>query len=305
MEVERAIAPGPVETVVPEWNRMRSFTRFVMWFDCVGLLLLAGLGLNVFTDNTAKYFAWTIAVPLSAACLGVGYWTALPSALWGTRMREWDRARVFPVAAVVLTVFIMFASFRDLGLFHLHQGTAFSRVEAWIWLIGYLALPPLNGAAWLVQDRAAGGHRPPVGSPVLRFTKGMLVVHAVAYSLLGALLLFSFGAMNHIWPWPLTRLAAGAIGSWLLALAGAMWWSLAHPDWRQLRVLAPFFPLYFAGQLVSLVRFRGDLVGGSRTAIYAVVVSASLVAFAAMALRQEKSARATRPGSALQPAAGA
>lgn len=275
-----------------DWNRPLGFTRFVLWFDCVGLLLLGGLGLNVFADDTETYFAWTIAVPMSAAFLGVGYWAAFPSALWATRIPAWDRVRIVPVTGLVLTFFIMFASFRDLSLFHFGEGGAIAHVQAWIWILGYLALPPLNGLAWYLQDRAARGHRAPSEGPLLPFTRAVLVVHAVASVALGTLLLFAVGIVDDLWPWPLTRLAAGAMGAWLFALAAAMGWALAHPDWRSLRLLGPFFPLYFAGQLISLIRFRGDLVGGARTSVYVGVLAASLVAFIAVAWVQERARRA-------------
>jgi hypothetical protein len=286
--MERAsVRPHTAASGPAPWNAVRPFTRFVLWFDIVGLTL-ATLGLNLFPDDTAHYFAWTLAVPLSAGTLGVGYVTAMPSAVWSLRIQEWDRVRILPVAGLVLTFFIMIASFRDLSLFHLDEGATVARVQAWIWMVAYLALPPLNLAAWVLQDRAAGGNPLPRGLPLSGFTRGVMAVHAAVYTVLGLAMVFAIGTVDNWWPWPLTRLSGGAIGAWVLTLAAALWWSLRDGDWRRVRLLGPFFPLYFLFQLVSAVRLRGDIDwGDASTWLYLAAVSLSLALFTVAVVRQE------------------
>ena len=58
------------------------------------LVFLAGLQLTVFTEQTATYFAWTIARPLTGAFLGASYWAAVPVEVIAARQSTWASARV-------------------------------------------------------------------------------------------------------------------------------------------------------------------------------------------------------------------
>ena len=62
-------------------------------FTAAVLVLLAGIELFAFTGRTDRFFAWTIASPLSAAFLGAGYWAAVAIEALAGRQRLWANAR--------------------------------------------------------------------------------------------------------------------------------------------------------------------------------------------------------------------
>lgn len=52
----------------------------VMPYVAAGLVFTVGITLNLLTEQTDRFFAWTIATPLTAAFLGAAYW---PSCILG------------------------------------------------------------------------------------------------------------------------------------------------------------------------------------------------------------------------------
>jgi hypothetical protein len=57
------------------------------------LVTLAGIQLYVLSGHTDRYFAWTIAVSLTAAFLGAFYWASVPLALLAGLRGVWVDAR--------------------------------------------------------------------------------------------------------------------------------------------------------------------------------------------------------------------
>src|SRR5438552_4484959 len=81
-----AEGPEPFRRVVPLMRVALGVGAF--------LVFLAGVQLFVLTNRTEHWFAWTIAVPLTAAFLGAFYWTAIPLAALSATRRHWADARV-------------------------------------------------------------------------------------------------------------------------------------------------------------------------------------------------------------------
>lgn len=102
------------------------------------------------------------------------------------------------------------------------------------------------------------------------------------------MLLFSFGSLEDIWPFGLTRLGAGAHGQWFLTVAVAMAWSARENDWWRIRLLAPFYPLFFTFVLLQAARTSGDFAGGSKGAIFVGAFAVSAVVFAVLMIAEER-----------------
>jgi hypothetical protein len=119
-------------------------------------------------------------------------------------------------------------------------------------------------------------------------TRGVLVVYTAVLVVFGVLLLFSFGTVDDVWPFGLTRLGAGAIGQWFLTVAVAMGWSAREGDWVRIRLLAPFYPLYFLFALVAVARTSDDLADGGSGWAFVASLAVSLVLFAALMWREER-----------------
>src|SRR5207247_11137137 len=100
-------------------------------------VFLAGVQLFVLTNRTEHWFAWTIAVPLTAAFLGAFYWTAIPLAALSATRRYWADARVAIPGVFVFLVLTFVTSMLHLGKFHLHDADHVARGAAWLWLVIY------------------------------------------------------------------------------------------------------------------------------------------------------------------------
>jgi hypothetical protein len=268
-------------------GQVLRFTRVVMVIDLTGLVIVA-LGPVFVPDNSERFFAWTIAVPMVAAMIGAGYAAALPSLLWALTEKEWLRIRVLIVAGLALTSCILFFTLRDLSLFHLTEGPGTAIFVGWVWLVAYILLPPLNIVVLILQERARGGGRAPVIQPLSPASRGLLVVYTAVLAVFGVLLLFSFGTVDDIWPFGLTRLGAGAIGQWFLTVAVAMGWSAREGDWVRIRLLAPFYPLYFLFALIAVARTSGDLADGASGWVFVAALVVSLVLFATTMWSEER-----------------
>lgn len=234
-------------------------TRFTFGLAAF-LVFVAGVQLFVLSARTDEYFAWTIRNPLTAAFLGAGYWANLAGLLPGLRVRRWQEARIQFVATLAFTLSILFVTLRDLDTLHFERDELLPRLAAWAWLAVYAGLPFLLAAVLMLQERAGGQGEYQVSVPLRPWFRGYFLVQGIIFALLGFGFVFAWSAFDGIWPWPLNRLAAGAIGSWLVGIAAGSFWALREGDWRRTRLLLPTYVLFAALQLVNVARFS-DRVG--------------------------------------------
>ena len=278
------------------------YTKIVMAIDITGLVIVA-LGPVLVPGSTEEYFAWTVAVPLTAAMIGAGYAAALPSILWALALHDWLRIRIMIVAGLALTSFILLFTLRDLSAFHLTEGGAIAIFVGWVWLVAYVCLPPLNIVALVLQEKARTPGDGPRLQPILPWTRVAFVVWAAFLGVFGLLLMFAFSSLGDVWPWGVNRLAAGAMGQWLLTVSIAMGWSAREGDYARIRVLAPFFPLYFVLALLAVARTSGDLIDGRGTVLVAFL-AVSAVLFAALMWAEERRYTSSAPMPAPAPDLG-
>jgi hypothetical protein len=238
------------------------------------LATVAGIQLYVLSTKTAEFFAWTIAVPLTATFLGAFFWGNTPSFILALRANEWPRVRILIVATLTLLVFMAVATLRHLDIFHLDEGGLLARLAAWAWLVVYVGLPWLLIAAFVQQERAGGAAAYAVKDPLRAWVRVYFLLQAIGATVLG----LSFAP-----------LPAGAVGAWVLAFAAASWWVLREGDWQRVRVAIPGYLIMFVLQLLAVIRFRDHLVGGARTWAYVTTFIALFVLTTVAALQQEKS----------------
>ena len=274
-------------------------TRVILWVDLV-LLLAAGAQLNLNPSRTGELFAWLIPVTLTAAFLGIGYWVAAPSLIMAVRNPRWAEVRIVLIAALTLTTTELIVTVQDFDPFLLSDAPGLAMLAAWIWVIGYFVLPPVNAIAILLNRRTAP--RLSSAMPLQPWALAVLVVYAVTLTVFGLGMLFFSGTFDSIWPWPVSKLTAGAISGWLLLLAMACWWGLRERAWAAFRIFVPFAVLWFLFQLVNVARFNDDLVDGPRPVVYVVALAVSMVVFLAIGLIHERAARASAPQPTPAPA---
>jgi hypothetical protein len=268
-------------------------TRVILWIDLV-LLVSAGSQLNLHPDRTGEFFAWVIPVTLTAAFLGIGYWVAAPSLIMAVRNTRWAEVRIVLIAALTLMTVELIVTVQDFDPFLLSDAPGLAMLSAWIWVIGYIVLPPLNAVAILV-NRGTDTTPPSNALPLRPWALAVLAVYAVTLTIFGLGMLFFSGTFDSLWPWPVTRLTAGAISGWLLLLAAVSWWGLRERTWAAFRIGVPFYVLWFLFQLVNVARFRDDLVDGVAPVMYVIALGVSMVVFAAIGVIHERAARTSAP----------
>jgi len=192
-----------------------SFPRLFVRFVALPLLFIAGVQLYILSEQTDVYFAWTIAVPLTAAFLGAGYWAAMVVAYrnwWETANLA---ARTTGLTALAATGILGIATFLHLDKFHLSSPVFLTRFVTWVWVIVYVVTPFLFLWIWLAfgrsKDETVGAKPFPVWMRYGNFLQAGLTIPV-------SLLLFLMPAsIIPFWPWKLTPLTARAISAWFMA----------------------------------------------------------------------------------------
>ncbi len=224
-----------------------------------GLVFTLGTILYLGSGATDRFFAWTIAVPLTAAMLGVGYLSSGLSEIVAARTPVWANARLAGVPVLIFSVITLAVTVIHRDLFHFGPGhPATARLVAWAWLVVYLAFPAAMTAALIGQRRVAGADPPRLH----RLSRGWKLGLGVASGALagpGAILLLAPTLMARVWPWPLTPLTARALGAWGIGLGVGLAQGIWEDDWHRLRVAAPIYPIFGALGLITLLRYAGSV----------------------------------------------
>lgn len=263
-----------------EASRTRPVLRglALLFYAASGLVLVAAWQLFVLTGHTDRFFAWTIAMPLTAAVDGAfylaGFFLLFPSA----RARTW--AQVRPVAWGVLAVSTLklAATLLHLDLFHFSSGEATARIAAWGWLVVYLVVPVALGALIVAELRSEGTDAP-AASLMSRPLRGVGGLLGVILLLVGAGLFAIPDTFVAHWPWPLTPLTSQALSAWFAGVGIVAILVVRDGDrdrarhvWVAAVVLAVF-------QGIALLRY-GTAVDWSSVAAWAYVALFTIVGIA-------------------------
>jgi hypothetical protein len=196
-------------------NTRMPFSRFFVMFVVLPLLFIAGIQLFILSEHTDYYFAWTIALPLTAAFMGAGYWAALIAAYLALRQTASTWIRITGPTAVAATSLLGIATFLHLDKFHLASPAFLTRFVTWVWVIVYVVAPLYFLALWIRQGRVVDdtlGVHPIPGWIQLGY------LFQAALGLLAGIPLFLIpGRISPFWPWALTPLTARAVSAWLIA----------------------------------------------------------------------------------------
>jgi hypothetical protein len=235
------------------------------------LVFIAGVQLFVLTEQTDRYFAWTIKAPLTAAFLGAGYWASCVLEYIIAREKVWANARASVPAVWMFTTLTLIATLLHLDIFRTESAWA------WAWFAIYAGVPVVLGVILIQQLRVPGGD-PPRTAPLpaaLRFVIGLQLVMMLP---LGIALFVSPLRVDQLWPWPLTELTARAIGAWLIGWSVVEIQALWENDWRRVRV--PMLSLLVWGTLVliALARYSDTLDWNTTEAWVFVLFAISIVA---------------------------
>jgi hypothetical protein len=266
------------------------------------LVFAAGTQLYVLSANTGRYFAWTIANPLTAATIGAFYYGAVVIAGLSMGARRWDLARVgVPGIAAFLWLTIA-ASLAHLTVLHLHAHGLAPRTAAIAWLVIYIADPPLFLLAYILQLRA-GGRDPARSAPAPAWHRWACAILAVPVLVAGVGLFAFPGPGARHWAWLLPPIAAQAVAAWLTALAVLLGSVAKEGDLLRSRPATAGMVAFAVLQLVALARYPHAAHGAAAIAwivLLAVigVLGGYGLARLPAALRESSSRRTPSPSDA-------
>ena len=242
-------------------------------------VLAAAIQLYPLAKHTEDYFAWTIAIPATAAFLGASYAATTVLALMSARESTWARARLGLPGVLAFIWLTLLMTLLHLDTFHFDSDQWFARGVAWVWLAIYALEPPILTWIYVKQLREPGAD-PPRDHPLPRWYRAALAALA-AVLVLGGIALFALpGEVGDAWPWPLTDLTAQAIAAWLVAfglLLGAIWW---ENDWTRVGLGMALLITLVALLALALALFPDKVESGNAIAGYI----AGLAALGAIAL---------------------
>jgi hypothetical protein len=238
--------------------------------------IIAVLQLYLFSEQTDKYFAWTIQNPLSAAFLGAGFGAGFILVFLYRNERLWANARVALPGVLAFTLITLAATLLHIDKFHIYTSQNPSAVFfSWVWLIIYLLGPLVQIAAIWQQIRAAGGD-PPRTRPLPTWLIVSLGIHAAVMLLIGIPLFIVPEAISPLWPWALTPLTARAVSAWLIGIGLILAHALWENDWRRIRGGALAFAVYCALLIFALVRYPGQIISNASFWAYLFLIVTGL-----------------------------
>jgi hypothetical protein len=214
--------------------------------------ILLGVPLLFLTTRTDKYFAWTIAVPVTAAVLGSNYFASAALALVASRHSLWAEGRISVTVALIFAPITTAATFIHIHLFH--TGTFFG----WFWIIAYGAYPPMLLYLLARQLRIPGGD-PPRETNLPGWVRAIFGVQALVLIPMGLVMLFAPGTAMQVFPWHLTSLTSQALSAWSLALGALAVQAIWENDFGRIWVALAAYPVLAMLHTISLIRFGKDV----------------------------------------------
>jgi hypothetical protein len=176
------------------------------------LAFLGGTQVTLLSGHTETYWAWTIALPISAIFIGASFLATSVLFAWGLTQSEWIRARAVVSGGPLVTVGLLVATLRHIDQFHGPVGV--------IWVEAYVfAVPAFFGAA--IHQLAIPGRDRPVEERLPSLLRAALGSQALVMLVFGVLLFARPGHASDVWAWPLTPLAAEAVAAWLLGIGAS------------------------------------------------------------------------------------
>lgn len=180
-------------------NTVTRETRFFLWLVVV-FIGPYGLLLYLYPGGAGDYWAWEIAQPRTAMCVGAIYFASAFYYLLLLRQRQWHLLKNSLRSLFVVAAWLLLAA-----MFHWDAFFSY-RILTLSWLGAYylplMAIPIL----FKLQAERVGDTADPAGRRVGAGWRAWLIVRGVIY-LTAAILVFIFAEdVSSMWPWPIEPL---------------------------------------------------------------------------------------------------
>jgi hypothetical protein len=93
------------------WRPVGFGIRAFLWV-ATPLAFLGGTQVTLLSRHTETYWAWTIALPISAIFIGASFCATSVLFAWGLQQREWIRVRAVVSGGPFVTVGLLVATLR-------------------------------------------------------------------------------------------------------------------------------------------------------------------------------------------------
>jgi hypothetical protein len=231
------------------------------------LAFLGGTQVTLLSEHTETYWAWTIALPISAIFIGASFLATAVLFAWGLQQREWIRVRAVVSGGPFVTVGLLVATLRHVGEFHGAVGV--------IWIEAYVfAVRAFLAAA--VQQLMVPGRDRPVEERLPPWLRGTLGLQAIVMLAWGILLFSRPHHAGAVWPWPLAPLAAEAIAAWLLGIGGSAAYITLRGDRADMPGAALSYIVLGAIWIAGAI-FAGDAFHNGPDAVLYILFAASVI----------------------------
>jgi hypothetical protein len=232
------------------------------------LAFLGGAQVTLLSKHTGTYWAWTIALPISAIFIGASFCATAVLFAWGLRQREWIRVRAVVSGGPFVTVGLLVATLRHVGEFHGAVGVIW--VEAYVFAV-------LAFFAAAVQQLMVPGRDRRVEERMPGALRSALALQAIVMLAWGILLFSRPHHAGAVWPWPMAPLAAEASAAWLLGIGASAAYISLRGDRADMPGAALSYIVLGAIWIGGAI-FAGDaLHNGLDTALY-ILFAASVIA---------------------------
>jgi hypothetical protein len=227
--------------------------RGIYYFSAT-LVVIIGLILFFMPEQTETYFAWEIAVPLTAAFLGAAYLAAVFLSFMAARESLWARSRVAVLGVLVFSFITFIVTLIHFDRFHTTSTNPATLIITWTWILIYAIVPPMIFFSFIYQMRSAGAEPARIAELPLWF-RLILGLQGLIMLGIGLALLLATASTAPLWLWELTPLTARAIGAWLIGMGITAIHSVIENDWLRLRPALFAYTSFAILQTLNLFRF--------------------------------------------------
>jgi hypothetical protein len=272
----------PKRAPANEHRQLNAELRWLLLIFAV-LALIAGVQLFLLSEDTDRFFSWTIEPPQTAAFLGASYWAACVLIAWSAWRRTWVEARPAFPPVFVIAVLLLAATLIHLDRFDMDS------LFGWFWLSAYVVVPVVVAIALWRQLRAPGTDAPR-SRPFPAGLRAALFPQALVMLSLGAALFVAPTSADALLPWSLTPLTARAVGAFVFGFGVATAHASLENDLVRFRGAALAYLTLGLLQLVAVARYwdqlDGEGPGDSLYVAFLVAVVATGLYGLACALRE-------------------